>query len=580
MPTPCTVTGTLQTLTSGKIAQGKVIFQLTNVGTGNPISVSGTSIFPSLSTTIMTAQDGTFSTPLWGNDNISPSNTLYAVTFRDFQGNEIGPVLFSIAGSTVNLNSASPVNNVLPPVFSGAGLVGAVLLNPPAPQTLSGQTLTLSNTAPLVIQGTESVKNLEGILFADQFSSIQAAINAVPSSGGTVILPQGTTQISSTLTITNPVQLIGLGFSSATHTIAGSTLQWTGGASPLFSITGNSSLALKNFGIDNTGSGTIAIDVDNAGAASNSILIEDVFCINPTVRFSDSFLRVGNNSGANPTVDVRLSRVYALSAASFGLKALRGNLFQLNQCRFVDDLTNDMLIGSATTKVISLIMNEGSLEPNGTANGTIVSIINADSVAFNGTYFECDGTGFAIDIPSTAIAATNVSVNAGARIIGASAGNASKFAVRVAKSSATLSMSNCYVTRFTAGGQAVVTNVAALALTFIGVTTDNTTLPMFDTPGVGITTMIGCIAGASFLGGRIQVPASTAFSFEGTGNVLMASETLTAVAPTVLAGQVGLGATTAASATTGANGAVPAQVAGYLIINVAGTVQKVPYFNT
>lgn len=55
---------------------------------------------------------------------------------------------------------------------------------------------------------------------------------------------------------------------------------------------------------------------------------------------------------------------------------------------------------------------------------------------------------------------------------------------------------------------------------------------------------------------------------------------LTAVAPTVAAGQVGLGATTATSATAGTNGAVPAQVLGYLIINVAGTSAKVPYFNT
>jgi hypothetical protein len=54
---------------------------------------------------------------------------------------------------------------------------------------------------------------------------------------------------------------------------------------------------------------------------------------------------------------------------------------------------------------------------------------------------------------------------------------------------------------------------------------------------------------------------------------------LVAAAPTVAAGQVGIGNGTATSATTGANGAVPAQVDGYLIINVAGTNKKVPYFN-
>lgn len=38
-------------------------------------------------------------------------------------------------------------------------------------------------------------------------------------------------------------------------------------------------------------------------------------------------------------------------------------------------------------------------------------------------------------------------------------------------------------------------------------------------------------------------------------------------------------AVTAASATAGANGAVPAQVAGYIVINVNGVNQKLPYYN-
>lgn len=48
--------------------------------------------------------------------------------------------------------------------------------------------------------------------------------------------------------------------------------------------------------------------------------------------------------------------------------------------------------------------------------------------------------------------------------------------------------------------------------------------------------------------------------------------------PTVPSGYVGLGTTTATSATAGSNGAVPGQVAGYLEINIGGTVYKLPYF--
>lgn len=64
-----------------------------------------------------------------------------------------------------------------------------------------------------------------------------------------------------------------------------------------------------------------------------------------------------------------------------------------------------------------------------------------------------------------------------------------------------------------------------------------------------------------------------------TGEVLINHGLVIAsAAPTVAGGSLGLGATTSATATAGSNGAVPSQVAGYLIINVAGTEFKVPYF--
>ena len=54
---------------------------------------------------------------------------------------------------------------------------------------------------------------------------------------------------------------------------------------------------------------------------------------------------------------------------------------------------------------------------------------------------------------------------------------------------------------------------------------------------------------------------------------------LTQAAPTVASG-VSLGGTTAATATAGAGQNTPAKVVGYLIINVAGTTRKVPFYAT
>lgn len=79
-------------------------------------------------------------------------------------------------------------------------------------------------------------------------------------------------------------------------------------------------------------------------------------------------------------------------------------------------------------------------------------------------------------------------------------------------------------------------------------------------------------------------PASVALgagSFaQANGSLTLGNTTLTSAAPTVAASQVGLGSTTATSATTGSNGDVPAQVLGYLIANVAGTAVKIPYYSS
>lgn len=69
--------------------------------------------------------------------------------------------------------------------------------------------------------------------------------------------------------------------------------------------------------------------------------------------------------------------------------------------------------------------------------------------------------------------------------------------------------------------------------------------------------------------------AGTALNFLKGGVILD-----TTAAPTVAAGQIGLGATTGTTVgAAGAASALPATPTGYLIINVAGTTQRIPYYN-
>jgi hypothetical protein len=84
---------------------------------------------------------------------------------------------------------------------------------------------------------------------------------------------------------------------------------------------------------------------------------------------------------------------------------------------------------------------------------------------------------------------------------------------------------------------------------------------------------------AVLVGSGVTVKLGSANFFVDTaGKLTAANAVLTAAAPTVAAAQVGLGSTTATSASAGANGDVPAQVLGYIIANVAGTTVKIPYY--
>jgi hypothetical protein len=87
-------------------------------------------------------------------------------------------------------------------------------------------------------------------------------------------------------------------------------------------------------------------------------------------------------------------------------------------------------------------------------------------------------------------------------------------------------------------------------------------------------------------GGTALIVDSSFLSVSNSGTI-NATETaveggviLCAAAPTVSANQIGLGGTTATTASAGAGAAPPATVDGYLIVNVGGVNKKIPYYAT
>ena len=103
----------------------------------------------------------------------------------------------------------------------------------------------------------------------------------------------------------------------------------------------------------------------------------------------------------------------------------------------------------------------------------------------------------------------------------------------------------------------------------------------------------GLYTGATFNGQdrRINLAAADirGVNFDPNGGVvvplggslnLLGELTVSGAPAVATSGQVSFGASTATSATGGSSGAPPTNVAGYLEINVGGTVYKLPYYNT
>ena len=159
----CTVSGNIKSILgvnavgNGRFF-GSISFALVNFGTAVP-QIYGTNLIAPRTACCNLASDGSFSITLDGNDSITPSNTLYSVYFTDANGIQYGPYLFSITGSTFNLNTAVAVGTPSQPVFTNQ----PVLLNPTASQTISQPAstfLTVSGTTPFQVHTGAADQNL------------------------------------------------------------------------------------------------------------------------------------------------------------------------------------------------------------------------------------------------------------------------------------------------------------------------------------------------------------------------------------------------------------------------------------
>lgn len=183
-----TLSGKIQSITGANDA-GTVTITLQNYG-GNPPLVSGSSQVAVVATVVQAAADGTWSTTLWGNDQLSPSNTYYTVIVTTSNQVKVWSAAYVINSGTYDISNLQPLLSVTPtPTPSGA-----IVNNPTGPQQISNYSLTApdlvagnSITAPLA-----SIGKMANVVYAhlqpgaDFSLQLQNAIAALPATGGTI----------------------------------------------------------------------------------------------------------------------------------------------------------------------------------------------------------------------------------------------------------------------------------------------------------------------------------------------------------------------------------------------------------
>ena len=168
-----------------------------------------------------------------------------------------------------------------------------------------------------------SPKSLDGILFADQFASVQAAIDALPANGGMVVLPANNTDvISTTVSITgNNVILTGQGFSSILQRGTGLT-----GNNEVLLATG-SNVTIENLTVDGNNVSNTSADLAAVGVNN---LVRNCQFINPDGTIQLNIGGAGSRASGNVVIGNggTASQIYGIYGINNATVVIDGNIIE------------------------------------------------------------------------------------------------------------------------------------------------------------------------------------------------------------------------------------------------------------
>lgn len=311
------------------------------------------------------------STLLDGNDTMLPKGSYYAFDLYDQVGNEITTLNYIITGSTFDLGTAVPTpiktNNI-----SLLDLLGL--------RSLSVNNLQINNAFQVGNAGTtysasglSGASLIDGIAFASGYNvanpssttcGIQEAINALPSTGGIVVLPQGACTVTTGIQVHVPITAIGFGSGG-----------WSN--SGLTSTTGITTLT------NNTGGPLFSLVSSTTGGNLGPVIIQNLLIKGG----NGDYIDVG--SPTTFTNNVLVDGVWADSPTGCGLSVLGPSSYlTIRHSRFTGSTINGMCISLASSLVVTHTSIDDSIFKGNGNDGLYVNSVGNQDIIVRDSKFE------------------------------------------------------------------------------------------------------------------------------------------------------------------------------------------------
>lgn len=299
-------------------AAGTAITGTLNLQLSQDAVVTGTGTVAPVTVSIVVTAGQAVATPIWGNDNLTPSGTVYVARLFDTSGALVwGPENWSITG-------AGPIEiNTLTPSSAAVAYPTAIITNPSGDQTIATGNLTISNG--LTAKSINAVQNAASFAGADIGAQVNAAITALGSQGGTVYIPKGVYSFSTTINLANNIRLVGAGrgateldYTGSGIAVSLSSISSAGiedlkitianAAATAIKVAASNIVSIKNFRLGaNAGGGTLLRSTGDGVSVYNS----NLFIIDGIL---DSYTGIGIN--LDHTVDCHVSSVNIVGATN------------------------------------------------------------------------------------------------------------------------------------------------------------------------------------------------------------------------------------------------------------------------